>query len=261
MIWRSGRRAASHRCRCDYHGYTLCKAGPWSQAPVALQQLALLKGFDLAGHSATDPAFVHVVAECAKLAFADREAFYGDPNFVEVPTATLLSDAYNDRRRSLIGEDASRELRPGRIAGYGADVPLRSWSNAPDLAHAGAHGGIGEPTVRRDQPDAAGRGRHLPCGRDRSPRQHGRGDAVWRLAAELAGRFRSSASASVRAPRCSGWTRATRTRSPRASGPGPRCHLRSRCGTGRPTWCSARPAATSRTSGRCTCSCATCTAA
>ena len=144
--------------RCDYHGYTLCKAGPWSQAPVALQQLALLKGFDLAGHSATDPAFVHVVVECAKLAFADREAFYGDPNFVEVPTATLLSDAYNDQRRSLIGEEASRELRPGRIAGYGADVPLRSWSNAPDIAHAGAHGGIGEPTVRRGQPDAAGRG-------------------------------------------------------------------------------------------------------
>ena len=59
----------------DYHQYTLCKAGPWSQAPVALQQLALLKGFDLAALSATDPAFVHTVVECAKLAVADREAF------------------------------------------------------------------------------------------------------------------------------------------------------------------------------------------
>jgi gamma-glutamyltranspeptidase / glutathione hydrolase len=84
----------------DYHGYTFCKPGPWSQAPVALQQLALLKGFDLAGLSATEPAFVHTVVECAKLAFADREAFYGDPDFVDVPVATLLSDSYNEERRA-----------------------------------------------------------------------------------------------------------------------------------------------------------------
>ena len=77
----------------DYHGFTLCKPGPWSQAPVALQQLALLAGFDLDALSAEDPEFVHLAAECAKLAFADREAFYGDPDFVEVPVATLLSDA------------------------------------------------------------------------------------------------------------------------------------------------------------------------
>jgi gamma-glutamyltranspeptidase / glutathione hydrolase len=144
--------------RRDYYGHTLCKAGPWSQAPVALQQLALLEGFDLDGLAATDPRFVHVVVECAKLAFADREAFYGDPNFVEVPTATLLGGAYNDRRRSLIGEQASLELRPGQIGGYGGDVPLRSWSGAGDIAHAGAHGGIGEPTVRGAGPDAAARG-------------------------------------------------------------------------------------------------------
>ena len=98
------------------------------------------------------------MVECAKLAFADREAFYGDPEFVEVPTATLLGDAYNDQRRSLIGEEASLELRPGQIDGYGGDVPLRSWSGAEDIAHAGAHGGIGEPTVRRAEPDAAARG-------------------------------------------------------------------------------------------------------
>ena len=125
---------------------------------MALQQLALLEGFDLDGLAATDPRFVHFVVECAKLAFADREAFYGDPNFVEVPTATLLGDAYNDQRRSLIGEEASLHLRPGQIDGYGGDVPLRSWSDAEDIAHAGAHGGIGEPTVRRADPDAAARG-------------------------------------------------------------------------------------------------------
>ena len=142
----------------DYHQYTLCKAGPWSQAPVALQQLALLKGFDLAALSATDPAFVHTVVECAKLAFADREAFYGDPAFVEVPMATLLSDAYNDERRALIGNAASRELRPGRIEGYGGEVPLRAARATADVAHAGAHGGLGEPTVARDDPALCGRG-------------------------------------------------------------------------------------------------------
>src|SRR5690606_10095825 len=144
--------------RFDYHGWTLCKAGPWSQAPVALQQLALLEGFDLAGLSATDPAFVHTVVECAKLAFADRETFYGDPDFVEVPMATLLGAPYNEERRSLIGDAASLELRPGRIAGHGGEVPLRFSSTLEDIAHAGAHGAIGEPTVRGVEAETAGRG-------------------------------------------------------------------------------------------------------
>jgi gamma-glutamyltranspeptidase / glutathione hydrolase len=143
---------------CDYHDYTLCKPGPWSQAPVALQQLALLQRFDLAALSATDPAFVHTVVECAKLAFADREAFYGDPEFVDVPMATLLSDAYNDERRCLIGNAASFELRPGRIEGYGGEVPLNARSSTADVTHAGAHGGLGEPTVPREDPALSGRG-------------------------------------------------------------------------------------------------------
>ncbi len=139
----------------DYHGYTLCKAGPWSQAPVALQQLALLKGFDLSGLHPTDPDFVHIVVECAKLAFADREAFYGDPDFVDVPIEVLLSDTYNDTRRALVSDGASLELRPGRIEGYGAEITLRTPGRGEDVAHAGAHG-IGEPTVPRS--DAAGHG-------------------------------------------------------------------------------------------------------
>jgi gamma-glutamyltranspeptidase / glutathione hydrolase len=142
----------------DYHGYTLCKPGPWSQAPVALQQLALLKGFDLADMTATDPAFVHTVVECAKLAFADREAFYGDPDFVDLPMAMLLSDAYNDERRSLIGDAASIDLRPGRIEGYGGEVPLYARRAVDDVALAGARGGIGEPTAPGDYPALSGRG-------------------------------------------------------------------------------------------------------
>ncbi len=77
----------------DYGRYTVCKTGPWGQGPVMLQQLALLKGFHLDGLDPAGADFIHLQVECAKLAYADREAFYGDPDFVEVPTATLLSDA------------------------------------------------------------------------------------------------------------------------------------------------------------------------
>src|SRR5579864_616654 len=97
----------------DYRGYTVVKGGPWSQGPVLLQQLALLKGFDLDDLDPVGPDFVHIVVECAKLAYADREAWYGDPDFVEVPMAALLSPAYNDARRRLASEYASLELRPG----------------------------------------------------------------------------------------------------------------------------------------------------
>ena len=124
----------------DYGRYTVCKAGFWSQGPVLLQQLALLKGFDLDGLDPVGPDFVHLQVECAKLAFADRDSFYGDPDFVRIPGEQLLSEAYNDTRRKLLGETASLELRPGSISGYGGKV------------HAGTSAGImmagaGEPTV------------------------------------------------------------------------------------------------------------------
>ncbi|MGH6915702.1 MAG: gamma-glutamyltransferase family protein, partial [Geminicoccales bacterium] len=136
--------------RYDYHDYTLCKAGPWSQAPVALQQLALLKGFELSDLSPQSPDFVHLVTECAKLAFADREAYYGDPDFVEVPLETLLSDSYNQARRALVAEQASFELRPGKVEGYGGRLIMRAHATDEDFAHAGAHG-AGEPTVPKQQ--------------------------------------------------------------------------------------------------------------
>ena len=108
----------------DYGRYTVCKTGPWGQGPVMLQQLALLRGFDLDGLDPAGADFIHLIVECSKLAYADRDAFYGDPDFVEVPTATLLSDAYNSERRKLVDEKASLELRPGSIAGFGAVVKL-----------------------------------------------------------------------------------------------------------------------------------------
>jgi gamma-glutamyltranspeptidase / glutathione hydrolase len=109
----------------DYAGLSVCKTGPWGQGPVFLQQLALLKGFDLQP-PAVEPGsaeFVHRAIEAAKLAFADREAWYGDPNFTDVPLEDLLSKSYNDERRTLITDTANAELRPGRPGGREMELP------------------------------------------------------------------------------------------------------------------------------------------
>jgi gamma-glutamyltranspeptidase/glutathione hydrolase len=133
----------------DYGRYTVCKPGPWAQGPVMLQQLALLEGFDLDGLDVTGAEFIHRVVEASKLAFADREKFYGDPKFEQVPMETLLSDAYNQDRRKLIQNAASLELRPGSVEGFGAVVELRKPARlGPDAAGSAAIG-AGEPTVGR----------------------------------------------------------------------------------------------------------------
>jgi gamma-glutamyltranspeptidase/glutathione hydrolase len=130
----------------QYGRYTVCKPGAWSQGPVMLQQLALLKHFALDGLDVTGPEFIHIVVECSKLAFADREKFYGDPDFVTVPVETLLSDAYNDERRKLIHHTASLELQPGSVEGFGAVVKLKRAEGAREAVGAM---GAGEPTVGR----------------------------------------------------------------------------------------------------------------
>jgi gamma-glutamyltranspeptidase/glutathione hydrolase len=120
----------------DYHGLRVLKAGPWSQAPVFLQQLRLLEGFDLAAMGHASAEYVHTVTECAKLAFADREAWYGDPDFVDVPMEMLLSREYAAERRALVGGESSPELRPG-----GDDPRLPS-----PVAVGAIAPGVGEPT-------------------------------------------------------------------------------------------------------------------
>jgi gamma-glutamyltranspeptidase / glutathione hydrolase len=117
----------------DYRGLTVCKTGAWGQGPSGLQQLALLDGFDVA--SLPEAALVHVLTEAAKLAFADRDALYGD---ADVPLDRLLSPEYSAERRALIGETASGDLRPGmgRLPRVG---PAFS-EDAEELA------GAGEPT-------------------------------------------------------------------------------------------------------------------
>ncbi|ARO32234.1 gamma-glutamyltranspeptidase protein [Rhizobium sp. NXC14] len=102
----------------DYHGWTIAKTGPWGQGPVFLQTLSILKGFDLAAMRSDGADFVHTVVEAMKLAFADREVYYGDPLFSEIPVAHLLSESYAAERRKLVGADASFDLRPGIIPGF-----------------------------------------------------------------------------------------------------------------------------------------------
>ncbi len=156
----------------DYRGLTVCKSGPWGQGPVMLQVLALLKGFDIAAMETTGPAFVHTLVEAKKLAYADRDAWYGDPNFVDVPLRTLLSDSYNDARRTLINERASLELRPGSPDGRTPRLPTLR-------AIAGAAAGVGEPTrVERELNESYDRsgGAAAMAARSRAARGPAEGD-------------------------------------------------------------------------------------
>jgi gamma-glutamyltranspeptidase/glutathione hydrolase len=97
-----------------YHGYTVYKAGPLTQGPYLSQTLRLLEGFDLKKMGFNSADYIHTVIEAEKLALADRDEYYGDPNFTKVPMQQLLSDQYTEMRRQLIDpKKASLELRPG----------------------------------------------------------------------------------------------------------------------------------------------------
>ena len=119
-----------------FRGLTVCKTGPWGQGPVFCQQLAMLDGFDLAGLGAGSADLIHTVTEVAKLAFADREAWYGDPRHSDVPLDGLLSPAYAAERRRLVGERARADLVPGSPAGRPPALPDYAFAR-PDAAGAG----------------------------------------------------------------------------------------------------------------------------
>ncbi|MFE0451823.1 gamma-glutamyltransferase family protein [Streptomyces sp. NPDC058914] len=142
----------------DWNGWTLCKAGPWSQGPVLLQQLALLPP-ELPAYGSA--AYVHLLVEGCKLAMADREAWYGDA--AQVPLAELLSPEYNAGRRRLIGDEASFELRPGSPGGrvprlsaharvVAAEEPgsIPMGAGEPTLAKAPTSPVPGEPEIAAD---------------------------------------------------------------------------------------------------------------
>jgi gamma-glutamyltranspeptidase / glutathione hydrolase len=154
----------------DVAGLTVCKTKPWGQGPVFLQQLALLDGFDLAAMGPGTADYLHTVTECGKLAFADREAWYGDPDFTDVPVKALLSAEYADARRQLAGPEASAELRPGApegraprlpgfatgtVSGNGDDGSVAPSLDVQPLAQrsSGLDPGTGEPTMRTSGQD------------------------------------------------------------------------------------------------------------
>ncbi len=132
----------------DYAGVTVHKTGPWGQGPVLLEQLQLLSGFDLSGTEHLSVDWVHTVVECAKLAFADREAWYADPAHVDVPLSTLLSPEYSEERRALVTDTASYDLRPGRPGGRSPLLPASVTAGGPRPAVTSD--GAGEPTVLDD---------------------------------------------------------------------------------------------------------------
>ena len=130
----------------DYEGWKVWKCGVWSQGPAMLQALRILEGGGVGDAGQQGEAFVHAVAEALKLAFADREAYYGDPDHSDIPLETLLSRGYAGERRKLLGEGASLEQRPGRIEGREAwcDAAV---ARAERIGDAGPGIGAGEPTM------------------------------------------------------------------------------------------------------------------
>jgi gamma-glutamyltranspeptidase/glutathione hydrolase len=129
-----------------YRGHTVLKCGPWSQGLVLLQQLAIAAHLELDGLDPVGPQFVHRIAEAGKLAFADRDAWLGDPKFVDVPVAELLASDYVARRARLIDDRASDEMRPGAPGGRSPRSPAFAEASARLMARASAALGIGEPT-------------------------------------------------------------------------------------------------------------------
>ncbi|HEY2314640.1 MAG TPA: gamma-glutamyltransferase [Streptosporangiaceae bacterium] len=135
----------------EFRGLTVCKTGPWGQGPVFLQQLGLLDGLGIEDAEPGGATLIHIVTEAAKLAFADREAWYGDPRQSQVPLDALLSADYAAERRVLVGETASAQLRPGAPAGATPRLPEFARA-AFDPARPG-HAGLGEPAAGVSAPE------------------------------------------------------------------------------------------------------------
>ena len=101
-----------------FHGYTVYKPGFWSQGPSMIEALNILEGFPIGQFGLNSAQYIHVLTEAMKLAYADRDTYYGDPNFNHIPTDILLSKAYGAERRKLITDEASLEFRPGQIGDH-----------------------------------------------------------------------------------------------------------------------------------------------
>ncbi|WP_415404363.1 gamma-glutamyltransferase family protein [Tateyamaria sp. SN3-11] len=130
----------------DHHGWEVFKCGPWSQGPALLQCLQMLRNDPVGDMDPNGADFVHLTTEALKRAFADREAYYGDPDHAEVPLETLLSQAHADAHRADITETATHDHRPGVIPGYEAQVDAYHTRTTRVAPQAKGVGG-GEPTM------------------------------------------------------------------------------------------------------------------
>ena len=140
--WRAG---YEEPVTLDFGRYTVAKCGAWSQGPAFLQQLSILEHAQLERHAPGSFEFVHRTAEAAKLAMADRLAWYGDPQHVDVPLADLLSSAYGRARFEQMGASAATTINAGHPGGRVPRMPDLSASQRT-LAHSNALFGVGEPT-------------------------------------------------------------------------------------------------------------------
>ena len=109
-----------------YRGYKVYKPGFWSQGPILLQALNMLEGYDLAAMKFNSAEYIHTLTEALKLGYADRDTYYGDPKFNQIPVERLLSKEYANERRALIGPQASQEFLPGIISGKKGRHPSQS---------------------------------------------------------------------------------------------------------------------------------------
>jgi len=130
----------------SFHGYDVYKAAPWNQGPVLLQTLNILEGVDLRRLGDNSAEYLHQVHEAIKLAYADRNAYYGDPAFVTVPIAGLLSKPYAAERRALIGPTASLEQRVGDPFRFDPQVKAPSRRYVPHAQGTKAPGAPGDTT-------------------------------------------------------------------------------------------------------------------
>ena len=110
----------------EFHGAKVYKPGFWSQGPAMLEALNMLGGIDVTSMRVNSAQYIHTLTEALKLAYADRDTYYGDPKFVKVPAEELLSMKYADERRKLIGTQASMEFLPGKVNGHTGVHPSQS---------------------------------------------------------------------------------------------------------------------------------------
>ena len=130
----------------SFHGFDVYKAGPWNQGPVLLQTLNILDGIDLRALGHESAAYLHTVHEAIKLAYDDRNSLYGDPAFVSVPIAGLLSPRYAEARRRQIGHIASLEHHPGDPFPFDPNVPAPGARYMPHSQGQKGASAIGDTT-------------------------------------------------------------------------------------------------------------------